>query len=427
MTEMYLDRLKRYDDKLKFVVTLTPDLAMAQAKQADAEIAAGRYRGPLHGIPWGAKDLISKQGYKTTWGAAPFKEQSFDYDATIVKRLEDAGAVLIAKLSTGELAGGDVWFGGQTKNPWNPEEGSSGSSAGPASAAAAGCVGFAIGTETGGSIVGPSTRCGVYGLRPTYGRVSRYGVMTLAWSLDKAGPLCRSVEDCALVLHALQGPDDKDLTVTDLPFNWEATLDVKKLRVGYLKAAFDEPRAVQQEKDNDAEALDKIRSLGVSLKPIEFPDYPIRDLLALMYTEFSAAFDELTRSKRDSLLARQGRGSDANLYRTNRFVPAVEYIQAARVRTLLMEAMAKTMSDIDVYLAPITSGRGGRPNSLIGLNTTLTNLTGHPSVVVRNGINADGRPTSFTFTGKIYGEAEMLALAHAYQMATDWHSKHPQL
>jgi Asp-tRNA(Asn)/Glu-tRNA(Gln) amidotransferase A subunit family amidase len=427
LTEMYLDRLKRYDDKLKFVVTLTPDLAVEQAKRADAEIASGRYRGPLHGIPWGAKDLISKRGYKTTWGAAPFKDQSFDYDATIVKRLEDAGAVLVAKLSTGELAGGDVWFGGQTKNPWNPEEGSSGSSAGPASATAAGCVGFAIGTETGGSIVGPSTRCGVYGLRPTYGRVSRYGVMTLAWSLDKPGPLCRSVEDCALVLHALQGPDDKDLTVTDLPFNWDALLDVKKLRVGYLKAAFDEPRAAPQEKENDAAALDKIRRLGVDLKPIEFPDYPIRDLLALMYTEFSAAFDDLTRSKRDSLLARQGRGSDANLYRTNRFVPAVEYIQATRVRTLLMEAMAKTMSDIDVYLAPITSGRGGRPNSLIGLNTTLTNLTGNPSVVVRNGMNADGRPTSFTFTGKIYGEAEMLALAHAYQMATDWHLKHPQL
>ena len=243
-----------------------------------------------------------------------------------MKRLEDAGAVLVAKLSTGELAGGDVWFGGQTKNPWKPEEGSSGSSTGPASPTAAGCVAFAIGAETGGSIVGPSTRCGVYGLRPTYGRVSRYGVMTLAGSLDKAGPLCRSVEDCALVLHALHGPDDKDLTVADLPFNWDAALDVKKLRVGYFKAAFDEPRAVPQEKGNDAEALDRIRSLGVTLQPIEFPDYPIRDLLALMYTEFSAAFDDLTRSKRDSLLTRQGRASDANLYRTNRFVPAVEYI-----------------------------------------------------------------------------------------------------
>jgi Asp-tRNA(Asn)/Glu-tRNA(Gln) amidotransferase A subunit family amidase len=439
LTEMYLARLMRYDDKLKFVITLTPELAKEQAKRADAEIAAGRYRGPLHGIPWGAKDLISKKGYKTTWGAAPYKDQSFDYDATIVTRLEDAGAVLVAKLSSGELAGGDTWFGGQTKNPWNPQEGSSGSSAGPASATGAGCVGFAIGTETGGSIVGPSTRCGVYGMRPTYGRVSRYGVMTLAWSLDKPGPLCRSVEDCALVLYALQGPDDKDLTVTDVPFNWDAALDIKKLRVGYVKAAFDEPRATQEEKDNDAAALEKLRSMGVSLMPIEFPAHPIRDLLALMYAEFSAAFDDLTRSNRDDLLARQGRGSDANLYRTNRFVPAVEYLQGTRLRTLLMEAMAKTMSEIDVYLAPISSGGrprtpgapatggGGGGNSLVGLNTTLTNLTGHPSVVVRNGLSATGQPTSFTFTGKINGEAEMLALAHAYQSATEWHLKHPEL
>jgi Asp-tRNA(Asn)/Glu-tRNA(Gln) amidotransferase A subunit family amidase len=438
LTEMYLARLKRYDDKLKFVITLTPDLAIEQAKKADAEIAAGHYRGPLHGIAWGAKDLISKKGYKTTWGAAPYKDQSFDYDATIVSRLEDAGAVLVAKLTSGELAGGDTWFGGQTKNPWNPAEGSSGSSAGPASATGAGCVGFAIGTETGGSIVGPSTRCGVYGMRPTYGRVSRYGVMTLAWSLDKAGPLCRSVEDCALVLHALQGPDDKDLTVTDIPFNWDpAAVDIKKLRVGYVKAAFDEPRATKEEKDNDAAALDKLRNMGVTLTPIEFPMGPIRDLLAMMYTEFSAAFDDLTRSNRDDLLARQGRGSDANLYRTNRLVPAVEYIQGTRLRTLLMEEMAKTMSDVDVYLAPISSGGrapgtpapagGGGANSLVGLNTTLTNLTGHPAVVVRNGFHANGQPTSVTFTGKIYGEAKMLALALAYQNATEWHLKHPEL
>jgi|SRR5579871_1245647 len=436
LTEMYLARLKRYDDKLKFVITFTPELAMEQAKKADSEIAAGRYRGPLHGIPWGAKDLISKKGFKTTWGAAPYKDQSFDYDATIMTRLEDAGAVLVAKLTSGELAGGDTWFGGQTKNPWNPAEGSSGSSAGPASATGAGCVGFAIGTETGGSIVGPSTRCGVYGMRPTYGRVSRYGVMTLAWSLDKAGPLCRSVEDCALVLHALQGPDDRDLTVTDVPFNWDAAaVDIKKLRVGFVKAAFEEPRATKEETQNDAAALDKLRSMGVTLKPIEFPMAPIRDLLAVMYTEFSAAFDDLTRSNRDDLLARQGRGSDANLYRTNRFVPAVEYIQGTRLRTLLMEEMAKTLADVDVYLAPISSGGGRAPRTpgtpapagLVGLNTTLTNLTGHPSIVVRNGFHASGQPTSFTFTGKVYGEAEMLALAHAYQTATEWHLKHPEL
>jgi Asp-tRNA(Asn)/Glu-tRNA(Gln) amidotransferase A subunit family amidase len=427
LTGMYLERLKRYDPTLKFVITPLPEVAMEQAKRADAEIAAGKYRGPLHGIPWGAKDLISKAGYKTTWGAAPFQNQSFDYDATIVKRLEDAGAVLLAKLSTGELAGGDRWFGGQTKNPWKPEEGSSGSSAGPASATAAGCVGFAIGTETGGSIVGPSTRCAVYGMRPTYGRVSRYGVMTLAWSLDKAGPLCRGVEDCALVLNALQGPDDKDLTVTDVPFNWDATLDVRRLRVGYVKAAFDEPRAVAEEKANDAAMLEKLRAMGVVLQPIGLPEFPIRDLMSIMETEFSAAFDDLTRSNRDDLLARQGRGSDANLYRTNRFVPAVEYLQATRWRTLLMEEMEKTLKDIDVYLMPISSGRSGVPGSLMGVNTSLTNLTGHPGIVVRNGLNAQGIPTSAMFIGRIYGEAAMLGLAHAYQTATGWHLKHPVL
>jgi Asp-tRNA(Asn)/Glu-tRNA(Gln) amidotransferase A subunit family amidase len=436
LTNMYIARLKRYDPTLKYLITLTDELALRQAKQADAEIASGHYRGPLHGIPWGAKDLISRKGYKTTWGAAPYKDQSFDYDATIMERMDAAGAVLIAKLSSGELAGGDTWFGGQTKNPWNPAEGSSGSSAGPASATAAGCVGFAIGSETGGSIVGPSTRCSVYGLRPTYGRVSRYGVMTLAWSADKLGPICRSVEDCALVLTALHGPDGRDLTVTDVPFNWDAQLDIRKLRVGYLKAAFDEPRAVPEEKANDAAALDKLRVMGVNLTPIALPDFPVNDIVQITWAEFAAAFDDLTRSHQDDLLARQGPNSDAALYRTERFVPAVEYIQANRIRLLLMEAMAKIMADIDVYVAPITSIRpppdgaappAPRPPSQLGLNTSLLNLTGHPGVVVRNGMSAKGQPTSMTFTGQIYGEGKLLALAHAYQMATNWHEKYPQL
>jgi Asp-tRNA(Asn)/Glu-tRNA(Gln) amidotransferase A subunit family amidase len=427
LTEMYLARLKRYNGKLQFLITPTDDLALRQATKADAEIAAGHYRGPLHGIPWGAKDLIAKKGYKTTWGAVAFKDQSFDYDATIVERLEHAGAVLIAKLTTGELAGGDVWFGGKTKNPWNPEEGSSGSSAGPASATAAGCVGFAIGTETGGSIVSPSTRCGVYGMRPSYGRVSRYGVMTLAWSLDKAGPICRGVEDCALVLDALQGPDGKDVTATNVPFNWDSTIDVTKLRVGYLKAAFDEPRPAKEEADNDAAALDKLRAMGIKLTPIEFPNYPIEDMMRILEVEFSAAFDAFTRNHQDDLMIRQDKDSDANLYRINRFVPAVEYIQANRVRALLMQAMAKTMSDIDVYLAPITSHHPPKPDSILDLNTTLTNITGQPTVVVRNGFTATGLPTSITFTGKVYGEAKMLALAHAYQTATDWHTRRPNL
>jgi Asp-tRNA(Asn)/Glu-tRNA(Gln) amidotransferase A subunit family amidase len=427
LTEMYLARLKQYNGKLQFAVTITDDLAMRQAKQADSEIAAGRYRGPLHGIPWGAKDLISKKGYKTTWGAVAFQNQSFDHDATIVHRMEAAGAVLVAKLTTGELAGYDTWFGGKTKNPWKPEEGSSGSSAGPASSTAAGCVGFSIGTETGGSIVAPSTRCGVYGMRPSFGRVSRYGVMTLAWSLDKAGPICRSVEDCALVLNSLQGPDGKDLTSTDVPFNWDATIDIKKLRVGYLKAAFNEPRPAKEEASNDAAALDKLREMGVNLKAIEFPNFPIEDLMRVMEVEFSAAFDEFTRTHKDDTMVRQDKDSDANLYRINRFVPAVEYIQATRVRTLLMEAMARTMSDIDVYLAPITSHHPPKPDSVLDLNTTLTNLTGQPTVVARNGFTADGIPTSITFTGRVYGEAGMLALAHAYQTATNWHLKHPVL
>jgi len=427
LTDMYLARLKRYNGKLQFAVTITDDLAREQAKRADSEIAAGRYRGPLHGIPWGAKDLISKKGYKTTWGAVAFQNQSFDYDATIVHRLEEAGAVLVAKLTTGELAGGDTWFGGKTKNPWKVDEGASGSSAGPASATAAGCVGFSIGTETGGSIVAPSTRCGVYGMRPSFGRISRYGVMTLAWSLDKAGPICRSVEDCALVLNALQGPDGKDLTATDVPFNWDATIDIRKLRVGYLKAAFDEPRPSNEEATNDAAALDQLRGMGVNLKPIDFPNYPIEDLMRIMEVEFSAAFDEFTRTHKDDTMVRQDKESDANLYRINRFVPAVEYIQTTRARTLLMEAMARTMADVDVYLAPITSHHPPKPDSILDLNTTLTNLTGQPTVVVRNGFTASGIPTSITFTGRVYGEAEMLALAHAYQAATNWHLKHPEL
>lgn len=437
LTEMYLDRLKRHNEKLNFYVSLTPELAMEQAKQADAEIAAGKYRGPLHGIPWGAKDLIAKKGYKTTWGAEPYKDQSFDFDATIVTRMESAGAVLIAKLATGELASGDQWFGGQTKNPWNTEEGSSGSSAGPASATGAGCVGFSIGTETGGSIVGPSTRCSVYGMRPSFGRSSRWGIMTLAWSLDKAGPICRSVEDCAVVMHAMQGRDDKDLAVTDVPFNWDpASIDIKKLRVGYVKAAFDAPRQSQQEKDNDTAALEKLRSMGVTLVPIEFPDFPVADLQQIMYTEFAAAHDELSRTHHGEYLQKKGRNSDSNLYRTNRFVPAVEYLQATRVRMLMMQDWAKRLADVDLYLTPITSFRapaGGtapRPTSsstVVNINTTLCNLTGQPTIVVRNGIGPTGQPTSIAFSGKVYGETPMLALAHAYQMATDWHKRTPKL
>lgn len=446
LTTMYIARLKRYDPTLKCVVTITEDLALKQAQQADAEIKAGKYKGPLHGIPWGCKDLVARKGYKTTWGAAPYKDQTIDYDATVMQRLDAAGAVLIAKLVSGELASGDQWFGGQTKNPWNPQEGSSGSSAGPASATSAGCVGFAVGTETTGSIVGPSTRCSVYGLRPTFGRISRDGVMTLCWSLDKIGPLARSVEDLAIILAATYGPDGRDLTVSDVPFNWDANLDIKKLRVGYAKAAFDEDRPVAEEKANDAAALDKLREMGVKLVPVEYPDLPIQDITTICDTEAAAMFDELTRSHKDDLLSRQEKNGDANFYRTLRLVPAVEFLKATRLRTLIMEQMAKMMADIDIYIAPMPLGFRPPPGSpaalaaaaaanaprntsrsLIGLNTTLTNVTGHPGVVVRNGLNARGQPTSFSMIGNLYAEAKLLRLAHAYQMATKWHEAHPPL
>jgi len=415
LTRMYLERLKRYDPYLHCVVTLTEDLALAQAKRADAEMAGGRYRGTLHGIPWGAKDLLATRGIRTTWGAKPYVDQVIDLDATVVARLEEAGAVLVAKLSMGALASGDVWYAEKTRNPWNLEEGSSGSSAGPSATVAAGLVGFAIGTETLGSIVSPCNRCGVTGLRPTYGRVSRYGAMALSWSMDKIGPIGRSVEDCALVFDAILGRDHRDPTVVDLPFAWDPTADVTSLRVGYVKSAFD---AERERKAGDDATLDVIRSLGIELTPIELPDYPVRDISFLLGVEAAAAFDELTRSDRDDLLVRQSDDAWPNSFRAARFVPAVEYIQANRVRTLLIRDMTELMQDIDVYLAP----RSDR------FNLTLTNLTGHPTVVVPNGLSDEGVPNnSMTFTGKLYGEAETLSLAKAYQDATVFHLRHPPM
>lgn len=417
LTQVYVQRLKRYNPKLECVVTFTEELALEQAKQADAEIAAGRYRGPLHGIPWGAKDLLAAKGYKTTWGAMPYKDQTLDMDATVVKRLTEAGAVLIAKLTLGALAWGDVWFGGKTKNPWNLEEGSSGSSAGPGAATAAGLVGFAIGTETWGSIVSPSTRCGVTGLRPTFGRVSRHGAMALSWSMDKIGPMCRSVEDCAVVFNAIYGPDGLDDSVIELPFNWNPNVDIRKLRIGYVKSAFEEDRENKRWESNDEASLETFRSLGVKLIPIELPDYPIDAMSFILSAEAAAAFDELTRSNRDDLLVRQIQNAWPNVFRQARMIPAVEYIQANRVRTKVMQAMAELMSDIDVYIVP----------SFVGSNLLLTNLTGHPCVVVPNGFTEEGSPTSISFVGKLFGEAETLAVAKAYQDATNFHLQHPKL
>ena len=330
LTEMYLHRLKRYNAKLLCAVTITEDLAMRQARKADGEIASGHYRGPLHGIPYGIKDLAAARGYRTTWGAAPFKNRVIDMDATVVSRLRDAGAVLVAKLATGELALDDVWFGGQTKNPWDLSMGSQGSSAGPASATAAGLVGFSIGTETGGSIVEPSGICGVTGLRPTAGRVSRWGFMTLTWSLDKIGPMCRSVEDCAVVLHAIQGPDDRDFSVADVPFNWDAHLDTRKLRVGYLKGAFANTHQTPQVDANDAAALAKIRGMGIELVEMGLPQHADLDIGTIIYGEGNAALHDPIE-KRPENLARQDRVTNQHALR---LLPAVEYLNANRIRML---------------------------------------------------------------------------------------------
>jgi Asp-tRNA(Asn)/Glu-tRNA(Gln) amidotransferase A subunit family amidase len=412
LTELYLRRLERYDTALHCVVTLTADLALEQARRADAETAAGRYRGPLHGIPWGAKDLLATRGIRTTWGAAPFVDQVADYDATVVERLRDAGAVLLAKLTLGELAWGDVWFGGQTKNPWNLDEGSSGSSAGSAAATAAGLVGFAIGSETWGSIVSPATRCRVTGLRPTFGRVSRHGAMALSWSMDKLGPICRSAEDCALVFAAIYGPDGNDSTVVDAPFSWSPNIQLSGMRIGYLKRVFDEER---EQRANDQRVLDVLRSLGANLIPIELPDYPIEAMSFILSAEAAAAFDQLTRSGRDDMLVRQEVQAWPNALRQARLIPAVEYIQANRLRTLVIRAMDRVMHEVDLY---------------VGFGATdllLTNLTGHPAVVVPTGVTEAGTPTSITFTGRLYDEATILAVAGAFQEATNFHLQRPPM
>ncbi len=431
LTEMYLERLKRYDPILKFVITLTEERALAQAKEADKEIAAGKYRGPLHGLPWGAKDLLAVKGYKTTWGAGGFETQTIDQTATVVERLDRAGAVLIAKLTLGALAMGDVWFGGTTKNPWKTDQGSSGSSAGSASATAAGCIAFGLGTETLGSISSPSTRCGPTGLRPTFGRVPRTGAMALCWTMDKIGPICRAVEDCAIVLETINGPDGQDPSVNRVPFHWNANLDIHQLRIGYLKEAFEnEPKTEEDEVPNkkrmherrleqkkfDEAALSVLTGkLGLKLIEAKLPEFPYEHLLPILSAEAAAAFDELTRSGRDKLLTAQTKDDWPNTFRTARFIPAVEYINANRARTLGMEAMAKLFEKIDVLVTP-TSGTS---------QLVATNFTGHPAVILPDGFRADGTPTTITFLGNLYREDQLCAVAKAYQDATDWHLKHP--
>lgn len=415
LTGFYLERLKLYGPQLECIVTLTEDLAIKQAQRADQEIAAGKYRGPLHGIPYGAKDLLAVRGIPTTWGGAPYTNQIFDFDATVIKRLEQAGAVLIAKTTLGELAMGETWFGGMTRNPWNLKQGSSGSSAGSAAGTAAGLFAFGIGSETHGSIVSPCDRCGVTGLRTTYGRVSRTGAMALSWSMDKIGPIARTVEDCALVFNAIYGPDGEDQTLFDAPFNYDPKINLKKLRIGYLQSDF--AKAKGDRKENDEAALSKIRGLSIDLIPVEFPAYPLGSISFLLSTEGAAAFDELTLSGADDLLRQQEAGSWPNTFRKRRLVPAVEYLRAQRIRHLLIQDVAKVFEKVDVIIAPSQTG-----NSLL-----LGNLTGHPGVVVPNGFTKAGTPTSICFIGKLFGEAELLAVAKRYQDATDFHRQHPNL
>jgi Asp-tRNA(Asn)/Glu-tRNA(Gln) amidotransferase A subunit family amidase len=466
LTQMYLARLKRYDSKLHFVISLTEERALVQAKAADAEIAAGNYRGPLHGIPWGAKDLLAVKGYPTTWGAGGFEHQSFDEDATVVKRLDAAGAVLVAKFTLGALAMGDKWFGGRTRNPWNLEQGSSGSSAGSASAVTAGCVAFAIGSETLGSISSPSTRCGTTGLRPTFGLVPRTGAMALSWTMDKLGPIARSAEDCALVLAAIHGPDGKDASVHAAPFFWQPGFDWHTLRIGYLKSEFDPPeplklheaaanetadkkkkreerndqmKAARVRRDYDRRyelaALDKLRAMGVKLIPMELPMLPYDAMVPLLTAEAAAAFDDLTLSGRDQLLTEQGIEDWPNAFRIARLYPAVEYIQANRARTLAIQQVSVLFEQVDIIVTPTT-----------GTQLVATNLTGHPALILPNGlrgadapkppavddgdsddIGGPGTPVSLTFLAGHYQDAKLAAFAWAYQQATNFHSLHPRL
>ena len=435
LTEMYLARLHRYNAKLNNVVTFLDDHARAEAKRADSEIAAGKYKGPLHGIPWGAKDIIAVKGYKTTWGSPAFKEQVFDYDASIVEMLRDAGAVLLAKLTTGELAAGDNWFGGQTKSPWDPAVGSSGSSAGPSSATAAGCVAFAIGTETSGSILSPSARCGLAGLRPTFGRISRHGCMALSWTQDRLGPICRYAEDTAIVMQTIARPDGRDMSVSDIPFNWNAQLDVRKLRVGIIQESFDE-LANPTAKANAQQVLDTLRSIGVTrFVPIAVPDFTTN--VSAINVEQAVFFDEHQRAG----VMKEARGGGRP---NGRLVPAVDYLQSQRIRMMMMIELAKATSGVDVYLVgsnntggtatpPGGGGRGGRGGGGGGGGTqgptqrhfAMANLACTPAINVPNGFADNGQPTNVVFYGRPFGEQDIVALAKAYQDVAQHHLKKP--
>lgn len=414
LTEFFLDRIEKHDEKLEAIITVTRQRALEQAEQMDVELENGIYRGPLHGIPYGAKDLLAVEGYKTTWGAAPYKDQVIDETATVIQKLDEAGAVLIAKTTLGALAYGDIWFGGRTNNPWDLEQGSSGSSAGSSAGTAAGFFPFAIGTETLGSIVSPSTRNGTTGLRPTYGRVSRTGAMALSWSMDKIGPITRSVEDAAIVFNAIYGGDGKDQTIVNLPFNYKSDLDITTLKIGYLESAFEQD---YWNKERDSLVLETMKDLGVELIPIELPDFNAGPLRLILTAEGAAAFDQLTLTDQDDLMEWQSPSAWPNTFRAAHFIPATEYINANRARYELIQKMDSVMQKVDVYLSP----------SFGGGNLLVTNLTGHPSVVLPNGFTDGGNPTSITFVGDLFNEAALLAVAKAYQEVTEHHQKHPPL
>lgn len=417
LTRFYIDRLKKFSDTLECVISFTEDIAMQQARQADKEIAAGKYRGPLHGIPYGLKDLFSVKGTKTTWGAAPYKEQTIDEDAFAYTQLKKAGAVLVAKFTLGALAMGDYWYGGRTRNPWNLERGSSGSSAGSASATAAGLVPFAIGTETWGSIITPSTLCGATGFRPTFGAVSRTGGMALSWSLDKIGPICRSAEDAAIVFYHMKGTDGLDASAVDAPFNYNGKIDLKKLRIGYARNYFQRVDTAA----NDWKVLQAFKKMGVNVQPVNFPDsgvYHFNMMGMILNGESAAAFDEFTRSGLDDMMTRQTRSDWPNYFRSSRFVPAVEYINANRHRAVLMQTIHKFFTNYDVIITP-SFGSGNQ--------SAITNLTGNPAICMPTGLNTQKLPTSITLLGGVHKDAVLLAVAKALQDATDWEEKHPEM
>jgi Asp-tRNA(Asn)/Glu-tRNA(Gln) amidotransferase A subunit family amidase len=414
LTQFFLDRLRKYGDTLECVITITDSLALSQAKRADIELQQGIYRGPLHGIPYGAKDLLAVEGYRTTWGATPYKDQQLEYTATVIKKLENAGAVLVAKLTLGALAWGDVWYGGQTKNPWNLKVGSSGSSAGPTSATVAGLVPFAIGSETWGSIVSPATRCGATGLRPTFGRVSKHGAMALSWSMDKLGPICRNAIDCALILEAIRGEDGLDYSVRDFPFNYDFNKDIKKLRIGILQNEF-KPDGFNYQ--NDSVLIELLKANNIELVEKELPSEIPADALSFILTaEAGAAFDELTRSGRDTLLVRQIKDAWPNVLRASRLIPAVEYIQANRLRHQLTLQFNEMMKDIDVLIAPSFNRQ-----------LLMTNLTGHPCVVLPDGSYTEDNPGTITLLGNHFDEASILMFARYIQELTPFEEEFPPL